>query len=88
MKKRSLFLLFVLTFLLVSIASLTLIVKKNIFSVKDQIYKKYPNLKKEFRKNLFNSKSVINNLKNDYNVKFLPETQFINLNLEKKKNYF
>ena len=53
----------------------------NLFNIQDKIYQKYPNLQSEFSKHLFKDKSVIENLSNDYNVKFLPETQFINLDI-------
>jgi hypothetical protein len=68
-----------------------IIIDNNVFELKTKIYKKYPNL--SLRKHLFKSDSVINNLINDYNVKFLPHTQFIKMNLSKKtlifdKNYY
>ena len=61
--------------------------KNNLFNVQDKIYKKYPNLQNDFRKHLFENNSVIENLKNDYKYKFLPETQFVNLNIYKKKTF-
>ena len=65
---------------------------KNIFGIKDSlkksVLKKYPNLHIELRTNLFKEKSIIENLTNDYNVKFLPETQFLDLNLDRKKIIF
>ena len=57
----------------------------NLFPTKEIIYKTFPNLKTDFRKHLFKKKSMINNLKNDYNVKFIPETEFLSLNFVKKK---
>ena len=65
-----------------------LIVNSNTFGAKDHLYKKYPNLEKKFSRNLFNSKSLINNLENDYNVKFLPKTQFTNIDFKKIKINF
>ena len=62
--------------------------EKNLFNIQDKIYKKYPNLQISFRKHLFKKDSVIENLNNDYNYKFLPETQFINLNISSKKFLF
>ena len=54
--------------------------------IKYQIYQTYPNL--ELRKKLLSKNSVMNNLKNDYNVKFLPYTQFVKMKLTKKKLIF
>ena len=45
--------------------------------IKDVIYETFPNLKTDYRKHLFKPKSMINHLKNDYNVKFIPETEFL-----------
>jgi len=58
----------------------------NFFGIKYQIYQTYPNL--ELRKKLLSKNSVMNNLKNDYNVKFLPETQFLKLSFNKIKLNF
>ena len=58
------------------------------YSLKKLVLKKYPNLHLELRTNLFKEKSIIENLTNDYNVKFLPETQFLDLNLDRKKIIF
>ena len=70
----------------------TIIVSNDFFNakktLKENVYKKYPNLISQYRKNLFKEKSIIENLNNDYNVKFLPETQFVNLSLIKKKIIF
>ena len=60
----------------------------DIFKIQTKIFEKYPNLQIEFRENLFKETSVIENLKNDYNFKFLPDTQFIKLNLKSKKLIF
>mgnify|MGYP006094672075 FL=1 len=60
----------------------------NLFPTKEIIYKTFPNLKTDFRKHLFKKKSMINNLKNDYNIKFIPETEFLSLNFVKKKITF
>ena len=67
---------------------LKIVFENNLFNTQDKIYKKYPNLQSEFRKHLFKDKSVVENLTNDYNVKFLPETQFINLDIYNKKFFF
>jgi hypothetical protein len=59
----------------------------NIFGLKNQIYQKYPNL--ELRHYLFNKyPHFLKEISNDYSVKFLPETQFVDLNLKKKKLNF
>ena len=55
--------------------------------IKDVIYETFPNLKTDYRKHLFKSKSMLNHLKNDYNVKFIPETEFLSVNFTKKKLY-
>jgi len=56
--------------------------------IKDGIYKTFPNLKTEYRKHLFKSKSMLNHLYNDYNVKFIPETEFLSVDFVKKKIIF
>ena len=55
-------------------------------NIKDHIYKKYPNLSlhKEFR----GKKSLREHIENDYNVSFLPNTQFEKLSLVKNKINF
>ena len=58
----------------------------NFFGFKDKLYSTYPNL--ELRRLVFYKKDVTKKMNNDYNVKFLPETQFINLNFKKKKLNF
>ena len=86
-KKRSIFIYigyFILIFIIITVLS----IHKNFFGIKENLYKKYPNLKTEFRRNLFKKKSVVENLKNDYNYKFLPDTQFLKLNFKKKKIVF
>ena len=66
------------------------ILNQNKFNISDnlkkKIKKKYPNI--SLIHQIFKKESVILNLRNDYNVKFLPETQFSNLNLDKKKIIF
>jgi len=78
----------IISVLFLSIIFSWLIVNSNTFGAKDHLYKKYPNLEKKFSRNLFNSKSLINNLENDYNVKFLPKTQFTNIDFKKIKINF
>jgi hypothetical protein len=58
----------------------------NFSIIKDNIVKKYPNLR--FTKYLFKPNSLLNNISNDYNVKFLPNTEFIKLDFKKKKINF
>ena len=53
----------------------------NIFNLKNNLYKIFPNI--ELRKNIFSKKSIIENFRNDYNVKFLPFTEFEQLNFKK-----
>jgi len=87
---------YTLSILLILLVSTVFFIDKNVYGIKDtlkkSILKKYPNLQIELRTNLFNEKSIIENLTNDYNVKFLPETQFLDFTLNKKKiifnNYF
>lgn len=67
--------------LLISIPVLS--IHFNVFEIKDKIYQKYPNL--NLRKYLFKKEPVFNRINNDYNVKFLPNTELVKMNLEKKK---
>ena len=55
----------------------------NFFGFKDKLYNTYPNI--ELRKMVFYKKDITKKMGNDYNVKFLPETQFVNLDFKKKK---
>ena len=54
----------------------------NFLKIEEKIVKKYPNLR--FAKYLFKP----NKITNDYNVKFLPNTEFVKLNFKKKKINF
>ena len=87
MKKIFTFLIIILL-IIISFYFIKIFFDKNIFNIQDKIYNKYPNLQSDFRKHLFEKESVIENLKNDYNYKFLPETQFINLSINSKKFLF
>jgi hypothetical protein len=87
MKKIFTFLIIILL-IIISFYFIKIFFDKNIFNIQDKIYNKYPNLQVDFRKHLFEKESVIENLKNDYNYKFLPETQFINLSINSKKFLF
>jgi hypothetical protein len=55
-------------------------------NIKEYLYKEYPNLSlhKEFR----GKKSLREHIENDYNVSFLPNTQFEKLSLVKNKINF
>ena len=86
--KKFLSLIIISSILVLLIFLSKLFFEKNLFNIQDKIYKKYPNLQISFRKHLFKKDSVIENLNNDYNYKFLPETQFINLNISSKKFLF
>ena len=89
MKKKIITFFKIIIILILVITSVKFILDNNYFKITEKIYTKYPNLQNEYRNKLFErNKSYINNLKNDYNVKFLPETQFTNLNLVKKKINF
>ena len=58
----------------------------NFFEIKDKIYQKYPNL--NLRKYLFKKETIFNRMNNDYNVKFLPNTELVKMNLLKKEIKF
>ena len=62
------------------------IVDLNIFDLKVKLYKSFPNF--ELRKIVFKKDSKIEHFVNDYNVKFLPYTQFEKVNFIKKKIIF
>jgi len=79
LNKKIWFLILFLTILIFSISF-------NIFGFQDLIHKNYPNLK--LTKKLFDKKSILHNIENDYNAKFLPQTQFVKLSLTKKKLNF
>ena len=72
--------------LVFAFASLAILIHFNLFSLKDTLYDKYPNLK--IRKYLFSSEPIFNKINNDYNAKFLPYTEFVKLDLIKKKINF
>ena len=73
-------------FLILFLAILIFSISFNIFGFQDSIHKNYPNLK--LAKKIFDKKSILQNIENDYNAKFLPQTQFVKLNLTKKKLNF
>ena len=51
-----------------------LLIDNNILNLKTKLYKNYPNI--QIRKDIFNKKSIVGNINNDYNIKFLPYTEF------------
>lgn len=63
-------------------------INQNFLNLKEKFFERYPNLSKKYLSNLFTKESKIENLENDYNVKFLPNTQFTNLNYKKIKVNF
>ena len=71
---------------LISILVLLVVVIFNFNYIKINITKEFPNLR--FVKYLFKKDSLLNNINNDYNVKFLPETEFFQFDLIKKKLIF
>ena len=76
LSRKFLFLLFIV----ILSASVIILGSKNL------INERYPNLL--LTKELFSKKSIIKNINNDYNVKFLPKTQFLELTFKKKKINF
>tara|TARA_B100000900_G_scaffold110065_1_gene91896 strand:- start:1955 stop:3232 length:1278 start_codon:yes stop_codon:yes gene_type:complete len=74
--------------IVILLISFWFLISKNIFDVEDELIKKYPTLEKKFDGNLLSSDSLIRNLENNYNVKFLPKTQFTNINYKKVKVNF
>ena len=83
---KSIYLKIITVFFLLLIIGL--LFNQNFLEIKDKILDKYPNLSEEYSNNLFNQESKIYNLQNDYNVKFLPNTQFTNLTYKKVKINF
>ena len=69
---------------LISLLTLIIIffvIDLNIFDLKVKLYKSFPNF--ELRKIIFKKDSKIEHFVNDYNVKFLPYTQFEKVNFIK-----
>tara|TARA_E500000178_G_scaffold356336_1_gene433487 strand:+ start:162 stop:1442 length:1281 start_codon:yes stop_codon:yes gene_type:complete len=86
MKKIFFFLGIIFFFILTLLALGLFLIDKNFLDLKQKIYSNYPNI--ELRLNVFSKKPILNNLKNDYNVKFLPFTQFEKLKYSKIKIIF
>jgi hypothetical protein len=91
--------IYIFSILLVFLAIMTImvtigaiVISNDFFGIKDvlkkSVYGKYPNLETQYRKHLFKKNSKIRNLNNDYNVRFLPVTQFVDLDLTRKKIIF
>ena len=83
-------------FFLISVTLIVIIVslsiKVNFLNSKEYLFNKLPIKSKVMLRNIKKNSStgnklshIFKNLFNDYNVKFLPETQLINLNYKKKK---
>ena len=84
-------------FFLISLSIIIIIIllslKANFLNLNEYFFSKLSIKSKVILRNIKKNNSsghqlshIINNFFNDYNVKFLPETQLINLNFEKKKN--
>ena len=84
-KKQRLFFLLFITIILAIIFSFFLISNKNF--AKKYIFNNLPDQLKIIIKIAIN-KEFVSNFKNDYNIKFLPKTQFENVNLEKINLFF
>ena len=81
---------FILSVFIASII-IILVIHYNIFGAKDKIYQSYPDIRIDLRNkalSLVAEHTKPGNLDNDYKVKFLPDTQFVKLDLEKKKLTF
>ena len=72
--------------LLLLLISLIIFIDNNFFESKTKIYSNLPNF--ELRKYIFKKDSKVEHFNNDYNVKFLPKTQFENLKFKRKKIKF
>lgn len=72
--------------LIIFFLSIIIIIFFNLSNVKKNINDKFPNIK--FTKYLFKKDSLLNKINNDYNIKFLPETQFVKVNFLKRKLNF
>ena len=70
--------------LLLLLISLIIFIDNNFLESKTKIYSNLPNF--ELRKYIFKKDSKVEHFNNDYNVKFLPKTQFENLKFKRKKN--
>ena len=85
----------IISFSLVTLVIIFFIFKNNFLNINQYIFEKLPIKTKviirSIKKNNQNSQNIstiLNNFFNDYNEKYLPETQQINLNLDTKKIIF
>lgn len=78
MKKK--FVLILLAIFAVLILTLLILINYNFLGIKPLIYENSPEKIQIIYKVLFKEKFYIKRFKNDYNVKFLPKTQFVDLN--------
>ena len=85
--KKTFFLIgcFFILFLILVIFTYIL-VDNNFLNLKNKLYNNYPNL--QIRKEIFDKQSLYENINNDYNIKFLPFTQFEKVNFRKIKINF
>ena len=78
------FFYFIIIFSIISL----IIIRYNFLNISEIIFQNLPIKSKvivrTLKKNNYNFWSITNNLFNDYNEKFIPETQQINLKLKKK----
>jgi hypothetical protein len=81
MKKNLFFYIFLIFFIILSLVGFIYFSK-----IEKSLVEKFPNLR--FTKYLFKNESLLNKINNDYNVKFLPDTEFVKLNFRKKKINF
>ena len=86
MKKFVVLLSFLSLFLISAVILSYVLISFNFLNLKNKIYEKFPNI--ELRKYVFKKESFIEQFQNDYNVKFLPYTQFEELSFSKKKIIF
>lgn len=80
------FFAYLISLIILILIFIFVLINQNIFGLKKKIYKIYPNI--ELRKSVFNKKSIMHHINNDYNVKFLPKTQFEDLSFETRKIKF
>jgi len=86
LKKIINFLAYLTLSIFLIIFCLIILINFNVLNLKQNLYSTLPNI--ELRKYVFKEDSIMEKFRNDYNVKFLPYTQFEKLNLKKKKIEF
>jgi len=77
---------YLLSFLITILVIFIFAVDRDFLNLKKKIYKTYPNI--ELRKFVFKKNSIMHHFNNDYNIKFLPKTQFEDLKFFKRKIVF